>query len=200
MRLQDERSSIAESTGDGPTDQNLVARIAAGDRQAVPPLFHRYHDRLYRYLARMLRNEAMAEEIANEVFVEVWRSAARYRGESSVSTWMFGIARNRALSSLRKRREAELDSEHAESIADTAETPAEALESKSSAQELRRCMNQLSDDHREVIQLTYFQEMPIREIAELLGIPENTVKTRMFHARRRLKEIIEAAQAGGGLQ
>src|ERR1700738_1552360 len=111
-------------------DEVLIGRIAQGDRLAMQVLFARHHVRVYRFVLRLVRNEATAEDLISEVFLDVWRQADRFEGRSAVSTWMLAIARFKALSALRKRPDEELDEETAETIEDTSDNPEVALEQK----------------------------------------------------------------------
>ena len=106
-----------------PADELLISRIARGDRLAMQVLFARHHVRIYRFVLRLMRDEMAAEDVISEVFLDVWRQASRFEGRSAVSTWLIAIARFKALSVLRKRREAELDDETAHSIEDTSDDP-----------------------------------------------------------------------------
>jgi RNA polymerase sigma-70 factor (ECF subfamily) len=174
-------------------DRELMRRMVARDQTAMSALYARHHVRLYRYLVRLTRNEAIAEELMNEVFLESWRKAASYEGRSSVSTWLISIGHNRAISVLRKRSEEALDDNMAVSIADEDDTPEVALQKSGKAAVMRACMDELSVDHREIIDLVYYHDKSVAEAAEILGIPENTVKTRMFYARKKLAELMREA-------
>src|SRR5215471_4781259 len=160
-------------------DEVLIGRIANGDRLAMQVLYARYHVRVFRFVVRLLRDEAAAEDVISEVFLDVWRQADRFEGRSTVSTWMLAIARFKALSALRKKPDEELDEETAETIEDTADTPEVALEKKDKSVILRQCLDKLSPEHKEIIDLVYYHEKSVEEVAEIVGIPENTVKTRM---------------------
>ena len=175
------------------SDEVLIGRIAGGDRLAMQVLFARHHLRVYRFALRFVKNEATAEDLISEVFLDVWRQAGKFEGRSAVSTWLLSIARFKALSALRKRSDAELDEETAEAIVDEADDPQTALEKKDKGAVLRDCMNALSPEHREIIDLVYYHEKSVEEVAEIVGIPENTVKTRMFYARKKLGELLKAA-------
>src|SRR5882762_6406796 len=170
------------------SDEELIGRIAGGDRLAMQVLFARHHVRVYRFVLRLVRNEATAEDLISEVFLDVWRQAGRFEGRSAVSTWLLAIARFKALSILRRRPEEELDEEAAEAIEDTSDTPDVTLEKKQKADVIRKCLGGLSADHREIVDLVYYHEKSVEEVAEIVGIPEATVKTRMFYARKKLAE------------
>lgn len=168
-----------------------MTRIATGDRLAMQVLFARHHLRVYRFVLRLVRNEALAEDVIGDVFLEVWRQAGTFEGRSAVSTWMLGIARFKALSALRKRPEAELDDETAERIEDDADDPETALAKKDKGAQLRHALGKLSNEHREIIDLVYYHEKSVEEVAGIVGIPEATVKTRMFYARKKLSELLK---------
>lgn len=180
------------SANPSTTDEVLIGRIANGDRLAMQVLFARHHVRVYRFVLRLVRNESTAEDLISEVFLDVWRQAAKFEGRAAVSTWLLAIARFKALSALRRRSEAELDEETAEAIEDTSDTPEVALEKKDKSELIRKCLTSLSPDHREIIDLVYYHEKSVEEVAEIVGIPEATVKTRMFYARKKLAELLKA--------
>lgn len=135
----------------------------------------------------------MADDISNEVFLDVWRQAGKFEFRSEVTTWLLGIARYKVLSSRRKRREDELDEGEAEQIADGSDTPEVASMKSDKAEALRTCINGLGDDHRTVIDLAYYHGRTVTEIGDILKIPVATVKTRMFYARSKLAEALKAA-------
>jgi RNA polymerase sigma-70 factor (ECF subfamily) len=173
------------------SDEVLIARIAGGDRLAMQVLFARHHVRVYRFVLRLVRNDATAEDLISEVFLDVWRQAGKFEGRSAVSTWMLSIARFKALSALRKRPELELDDETAERIEDQADDPETALAKKDKGALLRQCLTALSAEHREIVDLVYYHEKSVEEVARIVGIPEATVKTRMFYARKKLSELLK---------
>ena len=176
-----------------PADELLIGRIARGDRLAMQVPFARHHVRIYRYVLRLIRDEMAAEDVISEVFLDVWRQANRFEGRSAVSTWLIAIARFKALSMLRKRREDGLDDEMAEKIEEPSDDPGLATEKRDKGQKLRQCLAALSPEHREVIDLVYYHEKSVEEVARIVGIPENTVKTRMFYARKKLGELCRIA-------
>ena len=176
-----------------PADELLISLIARGDRLAMQVLFARHHVRIYRFVLRLMRDEMAAEDVISEVFLDVWRQASRFEGRSAVSTWLIAIARFKALSVLRKRREAELDDETAHSIEDTSDDPERIVQKLDKGEKLRECLTALSPEHREIIDLVYYHEKSVQEVAQIVGIPENTVKTRMFYARKKLGELCRMA-------
>jgi len=174
------------------SDEVLIGRIANGDRLAMQVLFARHHVRVFRFVLRLVREEATAEDLISEVFLDVWRQAGRFEGRSAVSTWLLAIARFKALTVLRRKPEQELDEEMAAAIEDTSDTPDVTLEKKDKGAVIRQCLNSLSAEHREIIDLVYYHEKSVEEAAEIVGIPEATVKTRMFYARKKLAELLKA--------
>jgi RNA polymerase sigma-70 factor (ECF subfamily) len=173
------------------SDEVLIGRIAHGDRLAMQVLYARHHVRVYRFVLRLVRNEATAEDLISDVFLDVWRQAAKFEGRSAVSTWMLSIARFKALSVLRRRPEEELDEETADAIADQADDPEVALAKKDKGAVLRQCLTKLSAEHREIVDLVYYHEKSVEEVAGIVSIPEATVKTRMFYARKKLSELLK---------
>lgn len=186
-------SPVAATSAAQQTDRELVERVAGGDRAAVRLLFMRHHARVYRFAARQTGSELMADDIANEVFLELWRQAPAFQGRSEVSTWLLGIARFKALSALRKRKEEAIDEDEAAAIPDTGDTPEVAVMKEDKATALKRMVNALPEEHRTVIDLAYYHAKSVAEIAEVLQIPVATVKTRMFYARKKLGEALQAA-------
>ena len=175
------------------SDEVLIGRIANGDRLAMQVLYVRHHVRVFRFVVRLVRDETKAEDLISEVFLDVWRQAGRFEGRSAVSTWMLAIARFKALSALRRRPDQELDEETAGAIEEPSDDPGAALEKKDKSAMIRKCLTGLSAEHREIIDLVYYHEKSVEEVAEIVGIPQNTIKTRMFYARKRLAELLKTA-------
>jgi RNA polymerase sigma-70 factor, ECF subfamily len=174
------------------SDEQLVERVAAGDRAAMQMLYARHHLRVYRFVLRIVNNAATAEDLTSDAFLDVWRHAGRFEGRSQVSTWIFAIARYKAVAALRRRTNDPLDDEIACQIPDPAEGPEAILQKQDESAALRQCLTQLSPAHREVIDLVYYHEKSIAEVAEIIGAPQNTVKTRMFPARKQIAALLDA--------
>jgi RNA polymerase sigma-70 factor (ECF subfamily) len=172
------------------TDEALIAAIAAGDEGAMRTLYNRPHVRVFRFVTRLGGNATAAEDIVSEAFIDVWRQADRFEGRSAVGTWIMSIARFKALSARRRRQDVELDDKVAETVADEAHTPEEAMLSVDRSEQLRECLKQLSPEHREIVDLVYYHDKTIEEVAEIIQVPRNTVKTRMFYARKRLAQLL----------
>jgi RNA polymerase sigma-70 factor (ECF subfamily) len=174
------------------SDEELVRRIADGEQLAMRTLFARHRVALYRWLLRLVGDETLAEDLLSEVFLDVWRRAASFEGRSSVSTWLLAIARYKALSALRRRSDEQLDDKMAATIEDTSDNPETIMYHKDRSALVQKCLMQLSAAHREVIDLVYYHEKSVEEVAKIVGVPAATVKTRMFYARKRLSDLLKA--------
>lgn len=173
------------------SDEALLERIAEGRKDAMQVLFARHNVRVFRFALRLVNDRAMAEDIVSDVFLEVWRKAGQFEARSQVSTWILAIARYKALTALRGRRFEELDEAKINTIEDASETPEDLMQRAKTGEILRECLQQLSPAHREIIDLVYYHETSIEDAGEILGIPRNTVKTRMFYARKHLAELVQ---------
>jgi RNA polymerase sigma-70 factor, ECF subfamily len=184
------RQTAADKTS---SDETLITRIAGGDELAMRTLFARHQVRLYRFLVRIVRDETLAEDLLSDVFLDVWRQAAQFEARAAVSTWLLAIGRYKALSALRRRTDVELNDEMASTIADPADDPEILLQKRDRGEVLRQCVAALSPAQAQIIDLVYYHEKSVSDVAEIVGIPEATVKTRMFYARRKLAELVQAA-------
>ncbi len=176
--------------GKATSDEVLIRQIVKGDKDAIHILYARHSVRVFRFLTRMTGNDASAEDLVSEVFTEVWRSAARFEGRSQVTTWILGIARFKAMSAMRRRTLDALDDDVAASIEDPADNPEIAMQNADRSAVLQSCLKDLSAAHRQVVDLIYYHGQSIEEVAEIVGVPQNTVKTRAFHARKRIAELM----------
>jgi RNA polymerase sigma-70 factor (ECF subfamily) len=172
----------------------LLARVADGDLQAFERLYRHYQPRLTRFLTTLLRRPPLIEEVLDDTMMVVWQTAARFRGASKPSTWIFAIAYRKAQKARARWPEPVepplTDNRPSEEPAPDAELNQERLR-----EALASAMDHLSGDHRAVVDLTYFHGLGYREIAEIVDCPVDTVKTRMFHARRRLRQAMPGALA-----
>jgi RNA polymerase sigma-70 factor, ECF subfamily len=174
-------------------DDMLVQRIADGDKTALKVLYLRHSTRIYRFVARLTGSDATADEVVNEVFLEVWRHADQFEGKSQLGTWLLSIARFKAISACRRRAEAPLDERVCALIEDPADNPASSMEKQQRRDILQRCMGTLTPSHRAVINLIYYQGKKIEEVAQCAGVPVATIKTRLHYARIRMaKRLAEA--------
>jgi RNA polymerase sigma-70 factor (ECF subfamily) len=170
-------------------EARLIARIADGELRAFEDLYRNYHPRLTRFLTNMLRRPELVEEALNDTMMVVWARADSYNGNSKVSTWIFAIAYRKALRALRRLDEP-IEDQQAENRPCGLDGPEQQVGQRQVKQVLLNAMDELSADHRAVVDLTYFHDIGYREIAEIMTCPVDTVKTRMFHARRRLKSML----------
>jgi RNA polymerase sigma-70 factor (ECF subfamily) len=170
------------------SDEQLLEQIASDDEQALAELYGRHGKSLHNYLLRLVHESGVAEDLLQEVFVAVWQGAHRFKGHAKVTTWLYRIAHNRAVSWLRRhRKETGLDE-----LPDLAaeDDPATYTMEKWRAVQLRRALDRLSPRHRSVLELTFFLGFSYAEVAEIVGCPVGTVKSRMSHARRYLLEAL----------
>ena len=169
----------------------LLRRIAAKDRRAFETLYHAYYRRLFAYLFKTTRRPELAEEVLDDVMLAVWTGAAGFDGRSRPSTWIFGIAYHKALKALARqsRHKAEVEESDGEEPM-IEDGPERLLARREMADLLGRALRALPLEQRTVVELTYYHGFAYQEIAEIMGCPVNTVKTRMFHARRRLRELL----------
>jgi RNA polymerase sigma-70 factor, ECF subfamily len=175
------------------SDEPLIRAIAAGDRHAMHVLYVRHSVRAYRFVLRLTNDSSLAEDLVSEVFLDVWRGAEGFKAKSQVSTWMLAIARHKALSALRPRSDEQLDEDTAAVMADPTDDSETTANNRDRSAIVQQCLSQLSALHREVLDLVYYHEKSVDEVAEIVGAPANTVKTRMFYARKRMQALLEAA-------
>lgn len=177
-------------------ERALLRRISLGDRDAFRDLYLRYHRRLARFLARLTRGREDAEEVINDTLWIVWQRAGDFRGASRVSTWIMGIAYRRALKLIRRAathaRVMALEQSDGESATE------DSHEATSNRQLIEQALGQLPLEQRLVLEFTYYLDHSCEEIAEIMECPVNTVKTRMFHARRKLRTILSEEASGAG--
>ena len=167
----------------------LVSRIAAGELCAFEELYRAYYPRLMRFLERVIRRPGIVEEVLNDTMLVVWHRADSYNGSCKVSTWIFAIAYRKALKALQRFDEPVADDE-AQPRADDGPGPEEQAGRWQLREALTKALDGLSAEQRAVMDLTYFHGLGCREIAEIVACPVDTVKTRMFHARRRLRMLL----------
>lgn len=167
----------------------LLRRVADGELRAFETLYRIYHPRLTRFLASLVRKPELVEEVVNDTLLALWRRPDAYNGASKVSTWVFAIAYRKALKA-RRRMDEPMEDKAAEFRESGEAGPDRRLEELQRRQALIDAMGSLSAHHRAVVDLTYFHDFGYREIAEIMACPVDTVKTRMFHARRCLKSVL----------
>lgn len=165
----------------------LLRRVAGDDRDAFDELFENYHPRLFTFLFRLTRSHGAAEELANDVLLTLWKDAGRFRGESKVSTWVFGIAYRQALAHLRKRRLKLVPFFEQDAVDNETDGRLEREDW------VRRGIEDLPPKQKLTVLLVYFLGLSCEETASVTGVPASTVKTRMFHARRKMKLHLAAS-------
>lgn len=175
----------------------LLDGIKRGRRADFDALYRLYHPRLWRFLTHLMRQPEAIEEVLNDTMMVVWQRADSFDGRSKLSTWVFGIAYRKALKAM-SRQDLPLDIDEADEPTDPGPGPAEQLGLTQLRGRLREALAELSLEHRAVVELCYFHDMAYGEIAEVVGCPPETVKTRMFYARRRLRLLLDdlAGQRG----
>ena len=177
-----------------PDERELLARVSAQDLQAFEQLYRIYQPRLARFLIGMLQRPQLIEEVLDDTMMVVWQTAGSFRGSSKLSTWIFAIAYRKALKA-RARWPEPVEDEEFDTRISPDPGPDQQMHHHRLHDALVAAMNQLSREHRAVVDLTYFHGMGYREIAEIVDCPVDTVKTRMFHARRRLKQAMPGSFA-----
>lgn len=188
------RRGRCSGTPDAGEEAELMARIARRDLRAFEDLYRAYHPRLTRFLMTMTRRPPLVEEVLNDTMMVVWNRPERFNGTSRLSTWIFAIAYRMALSALRRQDQAVEDT-GADQRPALEPGPERQLGDRQVQTVLLSALDDLSSDHRAVVDLTYFHDMGYREIGEIMDCPVDTVKTRMFHARRHLKRILSGQLA-----
>lgn len=172
-------------------DHALLAAVAQGDMDAFRALHQRHNAKVYGFAQRIVQAADRAEEIANDTWLAVWKGAAKFEGRSSVTTWLFGIAYRTALKTRRRFR---FETQHVTLNEDLSASEVGGAEQALLSRDVARALSQLSLEHRTVVELTYYYGMTYLEIGALMGCPEGTVKSRMSHARRKMKHLLEPKQ------
>lgn len=175
------------------SDLDLLAGVAAGDPSAFERLYRLYETRVYQYARTLISDATVAEEIVGDTMTAVWRGAGTFGRTSRVSTWIFGIARHKALDALRRRgrQQQEVPLDGAADLQNPDESPLDGMQRKQMASLTHSALTRLSPEHQEILRLVFHEELPYGEIAMLLSIPVNTVKTRVYYAKQRLKQELE---------
>lgn len=169
----------------------LLRELASGKEQGLKELYRAYSRTIYAFALMRLRNPADAEEVVVDTMHEVWRHPDRFRGDSKFSTWLLGIARHKLLSMLRNRDPEHEELETFEETLESEEASAfEILAQKQRREGVRKCMDKLPEEQRECLHLVFYEGYALAEVASVQGCPENTVKTRLFHARQKLKNCL----------
>lgn len=169
--------------------RELIARTSQGDKRAFAALYNALENPLHRFLRSRLNDPFEAADLVHEVFLEVWKSAGRFEGRSSVKSWVFGIAYRKAMDVFRKSRRIDYSDDLPETADDSADTEA-CLLAVENGGHVRHCLETLKPDHRSAIELAFFEDLSYKDIGEIAGVPEGTVKTRIYHAKRLLMHCL----------
>jgi RNA polymerase sigma-70 factor, ECF subfamily len=169
-------------------DFELLSRAVRGEEKAFRALYDRTHAKIYFYLYRFLGDPGKTEDVLMETYTEVWRNGRKFRGASRVTTWMIAIARNLAINELKRWKAHDDIDDHGE-LANGQTADPDCWDRQ---RVVREAMDGLSGKHREVLDLVFYHEMDYKEVAEVLRVPVNTVKTRVFYAKEAMKEILRA--------
>ncbi len=176
----------------------LMTQIAHGDRQALATLYRALEKPVFRFIRSKLNDPFECADLLHDVFMEVWRSAGRFEGRSKVQTWIFGIAYRKVVDQHRKRGRVDVTDDIPETIDEEANAEA-CLAAGQEAEHVRHCVGQLKDDHRTAISLAFYEDMSYGEIAEVAGVPEGTIKTRVFHAKKLLLHCLQGLVQRGAV-
>ena len=172
-------------------DAALIQSIAQGNKLALQVLFARHNLRVFRFALRFTHDRATAEAFVSDVFLQVWRNAKRYNGGSQASTWVLSITRNLVISRLTRRAQEVLNQAETDWAEDTAKNPELLTLKKPQLSIFAQCLTKLTAVHREIIDLVYYHERSVDEVALITGLTRNTVKSRMFYARRELARFLQ---------
>lgn len=189
MKAQGDRLKVndAVAAADRNEDQACLSLVAQGDRGAFERLYRRYYDRLFRFVLRVTGRMSLVEDVINDTMIVIWRKAGEYRGTAQASTWIFGIAYRKALKALsRESRRIDADAE----IPDGEAPPPDRLDRAGVHAAIRQAVMRLPPEHRAVVDLTFFFNRSYEEVAQILDCPVGTVKSRMFHARAKLRPLL----------
>ena len=195
---------LVDAAGGGPAigskpqdDAALIQSIAKGNKLALQVLFARHNLRVFRFALRFTRDRATAEAFVSDVFLQVWRNAKRYNGGSQASTWVLSITRNLVISRLTRRAQEGWDEAGAGYAEDIAGNPEIFTLKKQHVSIFAQCLTKLTAMHREIIDLVYYHDRSLEEVALITGLSRNTVKSRMFYARRELARLLRESDIDG---
>ncbi len=181
-----------EKRGDSPLggivsgDRELVERVARGEEDALGELYRRHGSRVFRFALTLTGRMELAEEVVQETFLALWNGARGYAGRAQVSTWLLGIARNQALVALRREQKGSRVPAGPPELPN----PEETVRADEKRAEVRRAVEGLPVEQREVVFLAFYEALPYGDISRILGVPEGTVKSRIYHAKRKLAEVL----------
>lgn len=173
----------------------LIQQIAGGDKKALGALYQAYERPVYKFIVSRLNDPHESADILHEVFMDIWRVAASFEGRSQVRTWIFGIAYRKVIDVHRKRARVTVTDDVPEPV-DVADAADAGYAAQQEAEHLRYCVGTLKDDHRAAISLAFYEDMTVAEIAEVSGVPEGTIKSRLHHAKKLLLHCLSGRIGG----
>jgi len=197
LETRADADAIGQASMSAGPDEKLMAQIATGEQAALRTLFTRHYSRVYRFVSRFVKDRDAVEEVVNDTFLIAWQQAPRFEGRSRVATWLLGIARYRALGAV-KARQAHPESmeQHEATLVDPSERVDARMQREDSSDYLKRCLAMLPREQALLIELHYFSDKSLKEAAALTGVPLNTIKTRMFLARKKLATMLVNEDSG----
>lgn len=170
-------------------NKQLITRIGQGDRQALAELYRALEKPVYRFILSRMNDPFAAADILHDVFIDVWRGAGKFEGRSKVQTWIMGIAYRKVIDQHRKGARVKVTDDIPET-ADGSPDAESCLAAGQEAEHVRHCLGTLKDDQRIAITMAFFQDMAYGDIAQAVGVPEGTIKTRIFHAKKLLMRCL----------
>ena len=184
------KSQETQATMTQPVDDlDLIRRMQAGDDDAVRDLYAQYGQRLYAYALRLTDDPATAEDVTQNTLVTAWRTARTFRAEGRLIAWLLGIVHHTAMKAIRTRTNY-LSDVAEETIREEQPSPEEQAQVKDERRWVRQGMQSLSPEHRAVLELVFYQELSLNEVAQVLNIPVGTVKSRLSYARTHLRGVL----------
>lgn len=171
-------------------DSDLIRDVASGDKRAMRALYLRYNNAIYAFAVSRCGNEELASDCVHDTMLDVWRTADRFAGKSSVKTWLFSIARNKLVDAIRRRGKVSYV-EKVPEVEDSAPNPEAAAIAAAEKAQLHACLQKLSETHLSAVRLAFLEDMTYPEIAEVEAVPLGTIKTRIFHAKQALMRCLE---------
>jgi RNA polymerase sigma factor (sigma-70 family) len=192
VRARENRGVSARDADADTVDLHIMRRVAQGDRQALTDLYLRHGQALFQYLQHLTDDRYVAEELLQDTLVAAWKNALTYRAEGSTRAWLFGIARRRAYKRLRQSEPLRADPAELEDLPAPDPEPESALLAGITRDEIAGALLRLLPIHREVLLLTFVNDLSYAETAGILGVPVGTVKSRLSNARRTMRTLLGA--------
>ena len=188
--IQSKVRTSPDQQHDDSYHRSLLEQIAHGSEKALTEFYEAFQQKIYAFAKIRLNDSHDAADLLNEVMWEVWRGAHRFEGRSSVTTWAFGIANYKIIDRLRSRGKVIMEELESTVAEESDQDLDDMMTQKQLGEHLRRCMEKLSDEQRQVVHLAFFEDLSYREISEIVGNPEGTIKARMLHAKQALKRCL----------